>query len=227
MGLRYYFETQGGLPLLRGQAVQPGDVVVSSQLALPIEFTTGGGVRAPLSRREIRTGLPFRLVALGARSAYSSVSLGLRPFDLGRGPIDVVRAETILARQPALQYLPMGAPEAEQQIVSGVYQLESSRWRWMSDRAVLLLKAPPGPAPLRVALYIPDQAPARRVTVTVDGQAVAEQTYPAPGSYTLVSAPMTVAGASATVVVSVDKTFAVPGDHRRLGMILSEVGFAP
>ena len=51
------------------------------------------------------------------------------------------------------------------------------------------------------------------------------QTFPAPGSYTLVSAPLTPAGPSATVTITVDKTFSVPGDHRRLGVILSEVGF--
>jgi hypothetical protein len=63
------------------------------------------------------------------------------------------------------------------------------------------------------------------VSVVVDGQAVAEQTYSRPGSYTLISAPVAVAGETATVTISVEKTFTAPGDHRRLGMILSEVGF--
>jgi len=226
-GLRYYFEAQGGLPLLRGQAVQPGDVVVSSRLALPIEFATGGGVRQILAEREIRASLPFRLTALGARSAFSTVGMGLRPFDLGRGPLDVVRAETIVERPPALERLPMNAPEAEQQIVSGIYQLESGGWRWMTDRGVVLLKTPSAPARLRVSLFIPDQAPARRVALVVDGLTVAEQVYAAPGLYTLLSAPVTVAGPTATVVIIVDQTFTVPGDHRRLGVILSEVGFVP
>ncbi|MBM3747726.1 MAG: glycosyltransferase family 39 protein [Acidobacteria bacterium] len=224
-GLRFYLEAQGGLPLLRGQAVQPGDVVVSSQLALPLEFTTGGGARAPLAEQQIRARLPLRLVGLGARSAYSSAAAGPRPFDLSLGPIDIVRAEAILERPPALSLLTMSAPEAENQIVSGIHQLESGRWRWMGDRAVLLLKAPPAPAPLRVTLFIPDQAPARRVTLSVDGRTVAEQLYPRPGSYTLVSAPLALSGPTATVTLTVDKTFSVPGDHRRLGLILSEVGF--
>jgi len=224
-GLRYYFEAQGGLALLRGQAVQPGDVIVSSRLALPIEFTTGGGVRQAVAEREIRAWLPFRLTALGARSAFSTAAMGLRPFDLGRGPIDLVRAETIVERAPTLERLPMNAPEADQQIVSGIYQLEGGGWRWMNQRGVVLLKAPPAPAPLRVVLFIPDQAPARRVRVAVDGATVAEQVYSAPGAYILLSAPVTVAGGSATVAITVDKTFTVPGDHRRLGVILGEVGF--
>jgi 4-amino-4-deoxy-L-arabinose transferase-like glycosyltransferase len=226
-GLRYYFEAEGGLPLLRGQAVRPGDVVVSSRLALPLEFTTGGGVRAPLAEQEIRSWLPFRLAGLGARSAYSSASFGLRPFDLGTGPIDVVRAELILERKPVLEYLPMSAPEAGQQILSGIHQLESGRWRWMSERGVVLLKPPPVPAPLRLVFFIPDQAPARRIWLAVDGKSVADRIYTAPGSYTLVSEPLTAAGESATVVITVDRTFTVPGDHRRLGVILSEVGFEP
>ncbi len=225
-GLRYYFESQGGLPLLRGQAVRPGDVVVSSRLALPLEFTTGGGIGTPLAEREIRASLPFRLAALGARSAYSTAALGLRPFDLGRGPLDVVRAELILERKPVLEYLPMSAPEAAQQILSGIHQLESGRWRWMSERATVLLKVPAGPARLKAVFYIPDQAPARRVWLAVDGKTVADRIYTAPGSYTLVSDPLTATGESATVVIAVDQTFTAPGDHRRLGVILSEVGFA-
>jgi len=226
-GLRFYLEAQGGLPLLRGQAVQPGDLVVSSQLALPLEFTTGGGARAPLAEQQIRSRLPLRLVGLGARSAYSSVATGPRPFDLSRGPIDIVRAEAILERAPALSLLAMSALEAEHQIVSGIHQLESGRWRWMGDRAVVLLKAPPAPAPLHVAFFIPDQAPARRVTLAADGRTVAEQVYPQPGSYTLVSAPVTLSGPTVTVVITLDETFSVPGDHRRLGLILAEVGFVP
>jgi hypothetical protein len=32
-------------------------------------------------------------------------------------------------------------------------------------------------------------------------------------------------GASATVTIAVGHAFSVPGDHRQLGVILSEVGF--
>ena len=35
-GLRYYLETQGALPIARDQALTPGDIVVTSELALPI-----------------------------------------------------------------------------------------------------------------------------------------------------------------------------------------------
>jgi 4-amino-4-deoxy-L-arabinose transferase-like glycosyltransferase len=225
LGLRYYLEADGGLPLLQSQAVRPGDVVVSSRLAFPLPFTTGGGVLAPLAEREIRSRLPLRLIALGSRSAYSATLLGFRPFDVARGPIDVVRADTVLERKPTREYLPMDAPEAAQQIVSGIHQLEAN-WRWMGERGVLLLKRPGGPAQVEAVFFIPDQAPARRVSLLVDGVVAAEHLYASPGSYTLQSAkPVTVSGESATVTITVDKTFTAPGDHRSLGLILSGVGF--
>jgi hypothetical protein len=224
-GLRYYLETEGGLALMRGQAVRPGDMVVSSRLAMPIEFTTGGGALVPVAQWEIRSWLPFRLTALGARSAYSTIALGLRPFDVGSGPIDVVRAEAVVERRPTLEYLPMNAPEAEQQIVSGVYALESNQWRWMGDRALMLLKRPERPLPLQAVFYIPDNAAARRISMTVDGQPVAERAYAGAGMHTLASAPIAGAGDSVTVTITVDQTFSVAGDHRRLGIILSAVGF--
>jgi len=226
-GLRFYFESYGGLPLLRGQAVQPGDIVVSSELAYPIRFTTGGGALAPLAEREIRPVLPLRLTGLGAKSAYSTASMGLRPFDVTTLPADRVRADVVVERKPELSYLKMGFPEAGQQIVSGVYDLENGQWRWMGERAVLLLKRPATAAPVEVVFYIPDQSPARRVSVAVDGVEVSAETYTAPGSYTLVSRPLAPAAESATVTIFVDKTFSVAGDQRRLGVVLVAAGFKP
>ncbi len=226
-GLRFYVESDGGLPLVRGQAVRPGEVVVSSELAFPVEFTTGGGVLTPSLEREISSTLPLRLTGLGARSAYSTVSLGLRPFDIHSGPIDRLRASLVLEHKPALSYLPMDAPEADQQIVSGIYQLEGGRYRWMAGRAVVLLKNPGQPSALEVALYIPPQSPARRVTLLLDEKPVAQQLFQGSGSFTLVSAPLTPLTESPVVAILVDRTFAVPGDQRELGVILAAAGFKP
>lgn len=224
-GLRYYLEAEGGLPLLRGQAVRPGDVVVSSRLAYPVTFTTGGGALVGLREQTIRPSLPFRLIGLNVRSAYSTASFGLRPFDLGCGPADVVRAEVVVERAPALERLAMNSPEAERQIVSGVYQLEEGRFRWMGRRAVILLKSPARPAPLEVLLYLPENAPGRRVTVELDGAPLLIQELAGPGMHTLRSPPANPAGPTATVTIMVDRTFQVRGDHRELGVILSAVGF--
>jgi hypothetical protein len=224
-GLRYYMESEGALPLMRGQALHPGEMVASSSLAYPVSVSTGGGVLAALSSTEIRSSIPLRIVALGGKSAYSATLFGLRPFDISTGPIDRVRAEVFTEREPRLEDLPMNAPEAAEQIVGGVYDLEDKQWRWMSGEAVLLLKSPAEPKPVIVRLYIPDPAPGRTVTVSVDGRQVSEETFAKPGAHTLTSAPLRPAGKSAIVSIAIDKTFSVPGDRRELGAILSEAGF--
>jgi hypothetical protein len=222
-GLKYYFESDGGLPMLEGQALHPGEMVVSSSLGYPLRFTTGGGILVPTAERAITSAIPLRLVALKGRSAYSTTMFGLRPFDVSVAPMDQLRAEVMVERKPTLSDLPMNAPEAEQQIVSGVYQLEDGKWRWMGQTAVVLLKPLAEDAVASVVFAIPEQAPARTVSVDVNGQRVASQTFAGPGRYVLSSGPLKVEGESATVTIGVDKTFSVPGDPRQLGVILVEV----
>jgi hypothetical protein len=218
----YYLEADGGVPLERGQVLRPGDIVVSSQLAYPVPFTAP---TATFAERTIRASLPLQLIGLEARSGYSTASKGLRPFDISNAPIDIVRAAIVLERHPTRAYLPMNAPEAPAQIVSGLYELESGAWRWMSGSAVVLLKSPAKPLPIEAVFTIPDLAPARRVELLLDDRVVASETCAGPGSYTLKSAPQTLAGETATVTLKVDRTFSVPGDHRELGVVVAGIGF--
>jgi hypothetical protein len=224
-GLRYYLESEGGLPLLQGQTMHPREMVVSSSLGYPIGVTAGGGVLAPLVERTITSATPLRLVALHGKSAYSTTMFGLRPFDISRGAIDQLRAEVVIERKPVLSDLRMNAPEAEQQIVSGVYRLENREWRWMGKTAVILLKPPAAPSPLVVHFFVPDSAPARQVRVALNDQIVASQDCPSPGTFTVMSLPNKPDGDTATVTISVDKTFSYQSDRRELGIILTEVGF--
>jgi hypothetical protein len=224
-GLRYYFESEGGLPLHQGQAIHPGEMVVSSKLGYPIPFTSGGGGLASVAERTVTSPIPLRIVALNGRAAYSTTMLGLRPFDISRAPIDQLTAEVMIERKPSLTDLPMNAPEAEQQIVSGVYQLESGQWRWMSQTATILLKPPGQPTPVTVHFTIPAASPARQVTITLNDHTVASQTYSAPGTYSLSSPPIKPEGDTAKLLVTVDKSFSVPGDSRQLAIILTDVGF--
>jgi MFS family permease len=224
-GLRFYAEAEGALPLLRSQPVAPGEMVLSSRIAYPASFTTGGGRLVELARREVRPSIPIRLIGLEARSAYSTVTLGYRPFDIRSTPLDEVKAELVVEQSPALEWLPMGAPEAESQIVSGVYQLEGGSWRWMGERAVILLKRPSLPAVVEVELYIPEGAAPRSVIVKLEGRPVAQARYDGPGSYRLRSpAPVVVERDPVTLEIEVDRTFSPRGDHRRLGLILSGAG---
>ena len=217
---QFYVESEGGLPVMLGQALMPGELVISSDLGYPVAVTTGGGQLVTLAEREITPALPFRLIALGSKSGYSTASAGFRPFDISTQPIDRVRAQVVVERKPTQSYLTMNAPEAENQIVSGLFGAETS-WRWMGDRAVILLKPPPEPQPLHVVFNIPDAAPARRVTLALDGVVLEDKIYDKPGGYTLSTKPVS----GGTVTISVDKTFSTGGDRRQLGIIVSELGF--
>jgi hypothetical protein len=119
----------------------------------------------------------------------------------------------------------MNAPEANEQIVSGIYDLEDHRFRWMSRSAVVALKSPASALPLRVEFGIPDNAPGRRLTLRLDGREVASELYRGPGGYTLTTPPLHPAGASTTVQIEVDRAFSVAGDRRELGIVLTAVGF--
>jgi hypothetical protein len=141
------------------------------------------------------------------------------------GLIDRVRAREVVERHPTLSYLPMNAPEAADQIVSGIFSLEDNRFRWMSRSATVALASPAAALPLRALFTIPPQARARRVTLLLDGREVASRTYLAPGTYTLESPPVRPAGAGATVEITIDETFFAPGDSRELGIVLAGVGF--
>jgi hypothetical protein len=119
----------------------------------------------------------------------------------------------------------MGSPEATSQIVSGIHELENNQWRWMDGRGVMLLKRPAAAAAVEVKIYLPDQAPGRRVTVALDGRTVLDQTLAATGSHTLKTEPYAAPGEDVQLTVTIDQTFQAPGDNRRLGLILAGAGF--
>jgi len=223
-GLRYYLESDGALPLKKTQRLRPGDIVVSSELGASVNPTAPF---APLRTAEIRPALPLRLIGLESHSGYSTASRGFWPFGISAGPIDRLRAVEVAERHPTLAYLPMNAPEAADQIVSGIYALEDNRYRWMARAAVVALSSPLAALPLRATFTIPPQARARRVALLLDGRQVVSQAYAAAGTYTLESPPVRAAGAVAIAEIAVDQTFFAPPDSRELGIVLTGVGFAP
>ena len=218
-GLRYYMERRGALPLLHSQPLREGDVVVANELARSVAINA-----AEIAVQEIRPSIPLRLIGLETDSAWSTVSRGYWPFGLSTGVVDRIHVSVVADRHPTLEYLPMNAPEAAAQIVSGIYGLENNRFRWMAQHAVVALKTPAAPAPLTVELFIPDQSPARHVRLLLDGAEVAAASYPSPGRYVLAS-PRPLQGSTAEIIV--DKTFRAPPDTRDLGIVLEAVGFKP
>jgi hypothetical protein len=95
----------------------------------------------------------------------------------------------------------------------------------MGKTAVILLKPPAAPSPLVVRFFIPDPAPAREVRIAVNNRVIAAQDCPGPGTFTVMSLPNKPEGDSATIMISVDKTFSSQSDKRELGIILTDVGF--
>jgi hypothetical protein len=159
----------------------------------------------------------LRLIALDHRSGYSAA--GLLPFEISTGPIDRVRAEVVLERKPQLTNIDPADPKAAPQILAGLFPD-----RWMTDKATVLLKSPDHPETLRVAIYIPPQAPARHIEVLADGTKIAEQIFAGPGAYTI-SSKLATDKSSVTVTIQVDKTFSVASDQRKLGVIVTKIGF--
>jgi hypothetical protein len=221
-GLRYYLERLGAEPLQRDQPVYPGQVVVTSAMAGRIPFTTAGGPRQELVHADLHSRRPIRLFGLGSRSGYSSSEHGLLPFEPGRGPLDLLKAELIGVPNPRLSWLRMNDPEAAGQLLSGFYDVEDKSWRWMAEQGLVLLQAPAEATRFEMTFFIPDAAPARQVTIAVNGLAVISQTYAAPGRYTI-TAPVSITGA-AQILLSVDRSFQTPTDRRRLGIIVQELG---
>jgi hypothetical protein len=215
-GLRYYLESEGALPVAKGQVFAPGDIVVSSELALPAPVNAA---LAPLAQTEIRPALPLRIVSLGGRSAYSAALRGLRPFEFSTAVIDVIRAEAVFERKPELTWIDPRDPRAAPQMLGGLFPDG-----WMTEQATVLLKRPEPPTPLRVMFVIPPQALTRHVRLVLDGRIAAEETFPGPGSYSL-TAPFASRAPSVTVTLAVDKTFFAPPDRRKLGMLVTGIGF--
>jgi hypothetical protein len=219
-GLRHYMQAEGALSLTKAQQLAVGDVVVSSDLSHQVEIHAPA---QPIMRSvEIRPSMPLRLIGLDTNSGWSNATRHFLPFGLSTALVDRIRAVEIGERHPTLQYLSMEDPAARAHIVSGIFPDD----HWMSRSGIVVLKSPATPTPLRATFYIPDNSPARTVTLLLDGKEVASQQFPAPGKYDLVSrAPLTPEKPNATIEIRVDKTFTAPPDIRELGMVLIGIGF--
>lgn len=218
-GLRHYLGEQGGLPLRKTTRLQPGDIVVSSQLGHSVDVTAP---TTPLLQAEIRPAIPLRLIGLAGGSGFSDLSRGLWPFGVSTGVIDRITAVQIGERHPTLEYVKLDSPEAAAHIVSGIDPHD----RWMSKSALMVLKSPPTARPLSVTFYVSDKAPARAISISLDDRPVASLAFAGPGVHTVTSPPVKPAGAAAVIGIAVDRTFNVPGDNRDLGVVLIGVGFA-
>ena len=92
----------------------------------------------------------------------------------------------------------------------------------MSGIGVVALKTPAAPRRMRAEVYLPPNAPARQITLLLDGREIASKAVPGSGSYTVASSgPVS----GETAELRVDRTFRAPGDQRDLGLVLIGIGF--
>jgi hypothetical protein len=214
-GLRYYLEAAGGLPLTTKPQVQPGDIVVTSDLSNPLP---AGVPLTPFYQIEIRPRLPLRLISLDGRSGYSFGSHGLLPFEISSAPIDRVHAD--IAIEPELSYLDPQDPKAAAQFISGI-----SADGWTAKDATVLLKVPANATRLTASVYMLASAAARHISLSANGRVLAQGNLPAADVVFSISAPAPQGSSSLAVTLSVDKTFSVPGDARDLGVKVIGIGF--
>ena len=220
-GLRHYMQDEGALPLQSTQKLRADDIIVSSQLSHAVEVTARLAPAAPTL--VIQPAIPLRLVGVETRSAYSSAAPDrFWPFGLSAGVIDRVRTDRVVERHPTLEYLDMTAPQAKEQIVSGIWPDD----HWMSASGVVILKSPAAPMPLTVRFYIPDKAPAGHISLLLDGHEVCATTVTSAGAGQLTCpSPVLPSGPTAILEIRVDKTFHAPPDARDLGLVLIGAGF--
>lgn len=221
---RFYAENLGALPLERGQAIRPGEMVLTSELGFPFAVTAGGGQLVEVARKDIVTSLPLRLIGLGSKSGYSDASAGVRPFDVVATPVDRLRLERVIERKPTLSYVPMGAPEAEQHILSGAYQLEDGKSRWMGKQARLILQPKAPVNEVSATVYVPPMAKAKKIWVEWNGARVAVLDVPKDGLYTVSAKGVNTGMEQGVLTVECDVTFSAAGDTRELGVVLIEAG---
>jgi hypothetical protein len=160
--------------------------------------------------------------------AAIAIALAFAPAGCKRKPPQVETIED--GNKPALSSVHAASPRAEAQLLSGFYDLEGNSWRWTMRRFSLVLQPPPDAArkgaQLELKFDMAEPVIERRGAVTlslsVEGQALAPETYTKPGEYTCVrDVPASAFSAeTAKVDFALDKYLAAGEiETRELGLV--------
>jgi hypothetical protein len=136
-----------------------------------------------------------------------------------------------------LSVVKMSDPAAEPQVVRGVYGVESGSWRWTASKFAVKLRPPDGSAQtgatLQLQFSLPDVIVNKVGPVTlsasVNGTALAPQTYLKSGEYFYTAGVPGAALSASTVTVEFTTNKAMPpanGDKRELALIAVSVGLS-
>ncbi len=127
----------------------------------------------------------MRKVTLAALAAALALAAGCkRP----QPRVDTIEDEN----QPPLSSVHAADARAAAQLLSGFHAVERNAWRWTMGKFSLIMQPPPGAAQkgaqLELKFAVPEPVISRRKSVTlsasVEGQALAPQTYTDAGEYT-------------------------------------------
>lgn len=140
--------------------------------------------------------------------------------------------------QPALSSVHAANPRAAAQLLSGFHDVERNAWRWTAGKFSVIIQPPKGAAgngaQLELKFAVPEPVIARRKAVTlyvsVEGQALAPETYTKPGEYTYLR-PVP-ASALSTGPVKVDfalDKYLASGEieTRELGVVFTSAALLP
>jgi len=136
------------------------------------------------------------------------------------------------ANAPLVSSLRMSDPSANQQLTTGVYQLESGAWRWTGGNFTITLKTPPGAAQkgatltlnLQTSGAVLQQVHSQNLTAAVGSQTLKTEKYADPGAHTFTAAvpASLLAGDTVAIDFSLDHSLpSSPADRRELGVIIT------
>jgi len=129
-------------------------------------------------------------------------------------------------------------PRAAAQLLSGFYGVEQNSWRWTAGKFSVVLRPPRTAAAkgatLQLKFTVPEVVIAKlkaiSLAASVNAIPLSPESYTLPGEFTYTRdvAANVLAGESAKVDFSLDKTMPPSGsDERELGVVVSSVGLEP
>src|SRR5580704_11413362 len=153
----------------------------------------------------------------------------------GKNTPTVQNEEPAAAKAPMVSILKMNDPSAKDQLVRGVYGLESGMWRWTGGNFEVVLKTPPGAAQkgatLTLALVASDallkELHSQSLSAAIGSKTLKTEKYLDPGAHTFSADVPAALLAGDTVVVDFTLDNALPPgptDRRELGVIVTSVG---
>jgi hypothetical protein len=154
------------------------------------------------------------------------------------GGADVKVADAPAAQNSVeLSVVKMSDPAAEPQLMRGFYGVESGSWRWTASKFAVKLRPPEGSAQtgatLQFQFSLPDVIVNKVGPVTlsasVNGTALASQTYSKAGEYTYTAVVPGAALSAGTATAEFATNKAMPpanGDKRELALVAVSVGLS-